>query len=132
MHKDARLDSVSIALKWSGGPEGIISELREFLAENPPVRNVREAFSSPATSEDTATLPDEVVCLECGWTGKILRRHLMAKHGWSARDYIRVWNLANNLILTAPSYSNRCSLRKKSKWNIGLAMTIAVPRGISC
>src|ERR1700731_4644772 len=35
-----------------------------------------------------------VVCLECGWRGQMLRRHLTARHhGLSPSDYRSRWNL---------------------------------------
>jgi predicted transcriptional regulator len=52
---------------------------------------------------------DFVVCLDCGWRGKMLRRHLTTAHGLSARDYRARWNLKDTHPLVAPDYSERRS-----------------------
>jgi predicted transcriptional regulator len=51
---------------------------------------------------------DYVVCLECGWRGQMLRRHLTG-HGLSVDQYRARWNLSREHPLTAPSYSERRS-----------------------
>jgi predicted transcriptional regulator len=57
---------------------------------------------------------DAVVCLECGWKGKMLRRHLSTRHGLTGEQYLKRWNLPNDHPLTAPTYSEqRSSLAKE-------------------
>ena len=57
---------------------------------------------------------DAVVCLECGWKGKMLRRHLSTRHGLSGEEYLRRWSLPSDHPLTAPTYSEqRSSLAKE-------------------
>jgi predicted transcriptional regulator len=34
---------------------------------------------------------DSVVCLECGYRSKMLRRHLHGRHGLEAADYRARW-----------------------------------------
>jgi predicted transcriptional regulator len=50
-----------------------------------------------------------VVCLECGWRGQMLRRHLNTGHGLSVDQYRARWNLSREHPLTAPGYSERRS-----------------------
>ena len=52
---------------------------------------------------------DHVVCLECGWRGQMLRRHLDTGHGLSVDQYRARWNLPHEHPMTAPSYSERRS-----------------------
>src|SRR6478752_4486579 len=52
---------------------------------------------------------DAVVCLECGWKGKMLRRHLNTRHGLTGEQYLKRWNLPTEHKLTAPNYSERRS-----------------------
>jgi len=56
---------------------------------------------------------DAVLCLDCGWKGKMLRRHLNTRHGLSAEQYLRRWNLGSEHPLTAPSYSEQRSTLAK-------------------
>jgi predicted transcriptional regulator len=52
---------------------------------------------------------DYVVCLECGWRGQILRRHVATSHGLSVEQYRARWNLPRAHPLVAPGYSERRS-----------------------
>jgi predicted transcriptional regulator len=73
-----------------------------------------QAPLTPAVPVRRSVQRDAVVCLDCGWKGKMLRRHLNTRHGLSAELYLRRWNLASDHPLTAPSYSEqRSSLAKE-------------------
>jgi len=48
-----------------------------------------------------------VVCLECGWRAKMLRRHLAVQHGLRPEQYRQRWKLASDHPLTAPIYSEQ-------------------------
>jgi len=61
---------------------------------------------------------DFVACLECGWHGKMLRRHLTASHALSPVDYRARWNLKDTHPLVAPGYSERRSTLAK-RWGFG-------------
>jgi predicted transcriptional regulator len=50
-----------------------------------------------------------VVCLDCGWKGQMLKRHLSTAHGLTVEDYRARWNLPREHALTAPAYSERRS-----------------------
>src|ERR1700726_92656 len=64
-----------------------------------------QAAPTPAVSVRRSVQRDIVICLDCGWKGKMLRRHLTTRHGLSADDYLRRWNLPGDHPLTAPNYS---------------------------
>jgi predicted transcriptional regulator len=52
---------------------------------------------------------DYVVCLECGWHGQMLRRHVSTSHGLTVEQYRARWNLTREHAMTAPGYSERRS-----------------------
>lgn len=52
---------------------------------------------------------DYVVCLECGWRGQMVRRHLATGHGLSVDQYRNRWNLPREHPMVAPGYSERRS-----------------------
>jgi predicted transcriptional regulator len=62
---------------------------------------------------------DFVICLDCGWRGQMLRRHLTVSHGLSRSDYRARWNLKNTHPITAPAYSERRTAMAKQ---IGLGL----------
>ena len=69
---------------------------------------------TPAVPVRRSVQRDAVVCLECGWKGKMLRRHLSTRHGLTGEQYLKRWNLPSDHPLTAPTYSEqRSSLAKE-------------------
>jgi predicted transcriptional regulator len=52
---------------------------------------------------------DYVVCLECGWRGLMLRRHLTTGHGLTVEQYRARWSLPREHPMVAPGYSERRS-----------------------
>ena len=68
---------------------------------------------TPAVSVRRSVRQDYVICLDCGYRGKTLRRHITTRHGLSREDYLRRWGLRNDHPLTAPSYSERRSMLAK-------------------
>ena len=90
------------------------------------IRNVHTALSNlgHAAEEPVERIPavpirrsvqrDYVVCLECGWRGKVLRRHLGTAHELSPVEYRQRWNLSREHLLTAPAYAEaRSGLAKQ-------------------
>jgi predicted transcriptional regulator len=83
------------------------------------VHQVLSGLGKPAAEIETERAPavpirrsvhrDYVVCLECGWRGLTLRRHLSSRHGLSGDQYRARWNLSREHALTAPGYSERRS-----------------------
>jgi len=69
---------------------------------------------TPAVSIRQSVRHDYVVCLDCGYRGKTLRRHLGVRHGLNGDEYRRRWGLRSNHPLTAPAYSeHRSTLAKE-------------------
>ena len=72
-----------------------------------------EEVLTPAVSVRQSLRHDYVVCLECGYRGKTLRRHITTRHGLSREEYLRRWGLQPDHPLTAPAYSERRSTLAK-------------------
>src|SRR5690349_15729691 len=69
---------------------------------------------TPAVPLRRSVQRDVVVCLDCGWKGKMLRRHLSTRHALTGEQYLKRWSLASDHPLTAPAYSQqRSSLAKE-------------------
>jgi predicted transcriptional regulator len=93
-------------------PELISSVHRTF--DNLARPSVAPGVLTPAVPLRRSVQRDAVVCLDCGWKGKMLRRHLSTRHGLTGEQYLKRWNLPTEHPLTAPNYSEqRSSLAKE-------------------
>jgi predicted transcriptional regulator len=72
-----------------------------------------EAARAPAVPIRRSVQRDYVVCLECGYRGKVLRRHLAIRHGLDPDAYRTRWKLSADHPLVAPGYSERRSALAK-------------------
>jgi predicted transcriptional regulator len=54
-----------------------------------------------------------VVCLECGFRSRALRRHLRTQHGLERAEYYARWQLPPDHPIIAPGYSARRSALAK-------------------
>lgn len=68
-----------------------------------------QGILTPAVPVRRSVQRDAVVCLECGWKGKMLRRHLSTRHGLRGEAYLKRWGLPSDHPLTAPIYSEQRS-----------------------
>jgi predicted transcriptional regulator len=83
--------------------------LNELGQQNPP-----EEVLTPAVSVRQSVRHDFVICLDCGYRGKTLRRHINTRHGLNRDEYLKRWGLQHDHPLTAPAYSERRSSLAKS------------------
>jgi predicted transcriptional regulator len=98
----------------------LISTVHQALAGlGKPVAEV-SGERTPSVPIRRSVHRDFVVCLECGWRGQMLRRHLATGHGLSVDQYRAHWSLSREHPITAPGYSERRS---------GLAKRIGLGRG---
>src|SRR6267142_3102303 len=79
----------------------------------------------PAVSARRSVHQDYVVCLDCGYRGKTLRRHISTRHGLNRDEYRKRWGLRSDHPLTAPAYSERRSTLAKAR-GLGRKSTAAV------
>jgi len=104
-------------------PELIVSVYRTIAglgqtAEAPPA-------PTPAVPLRRSVQRDAVVCLDCGWKGKMLRRHLTTRHGLTGEEYLKRWGLPVDHPLTAPNYSvQRSNLAKELGLGRGARTTV--------
>jgi predicted transcriptional regulator len=97
------------------GPDqlaGLIVEVHRALAGLGRAPPVQERLT-PAVPIRRSVQQDYVVCLECGYHARTLRRHLRLAHGFDIAAYRRRWNLSLDHPLIAPSYSARRSTLAK-------------------
>jgi len=78
---------------------------------------------SPAVPIRRSVGAETITCLECGWSGQMLKRHLTSAHGLSVADYRARWGLALHYPMVAKNYADRRSELAKA---IGLGRR---PRG---
>jgi predicted transcriptional regulator len=77
-----------------------------------PVRP--EEVLVPAVSIRRSVRQDYVVCLDCGYRGKTLRRHISTQHGLNKDEYLKRWGLRSDHPLNTPAYSEQRSTMAKA------------------
>jgi predicted transcriptional regulator len=85
-----------------------------------------EEAPTPAVSVRRSVQQDFVICLDCGYRGKTLRRHINVRHGLTPDEYRQRWGLRSNHPITAPAYSERRSTMSKAL-GLGRKPSIQVP-----
>jgi predicted transcriptional regulator len=68
----------------------------------------------PAVSIRRSVHADYIICLECGYKGKMLKKHLQSRHGLSVAEYRTRWKLSYDHPMTAANYSEQRSQFAKS------------------
>jgi len=63
----------------------------------------------PAVPVKRSVQRDYVVCLECGFRGQVIRRHIHERHGLDLAGYRARWKLRDDHPIVAPAYSQRRS-----------------------
>ena len=97
-----------------------LSGLGSEVVEEPP--------RVPAVSVRRSVRPDHIICIDCGYKGKMLKRHLQSRHGLSVAQYRHRWNLSSDYPMTAPNYSEqRAQFAKKIGLGRGQAQLTAKP-----
>src|SRR5260370_24662679 len=77
-------------------------------------RSQPEEVRTPAVLVRQSIHRDYVICLDCGFRGKTLRRHIGSQHYLSRHEYRQRSGLQSDHPLTAPAYSEqRSSLAKE-------------------
>ncbi len=64
---------------------------------------------SPAVSVKKSVTPDAIICLDCGKSQKMLKRHLHTAHNLSVEDYRSKWSLPADYPMVAHDYAARRS-----------------------
>jgi predicted transcriptional regulator len=100
------------------------------------IRNVHQALatvgqtpaeptkSEPAVDVKNSVFADHILCLDCGKSFKMLKRHLATDHQMTPEEYRAKWNLPPTYPVVAPEYAaTRSQLAKDS----GLGRTFEAP-----
>jgi predicted transcriptional regulator len=90
---------------------GLIQQVNQALTgigKEPPAAPTTPPHT-PAVSIRRSLRPDEIRCLDCGWSGVILKRHIFTAHGLSIPEYTARWKLPSDYPMIAPNYSVRRS-----------------------
>ena len=74
-----------------------------------------EEVLTPAVSIRRSVRRDLVICLDCGYRGKTLTRHIASRHGLNGDEYRQRWGLRSSHLLTAPAYSEYRSSMAKAR-----------------
>lgn len=98
----------------------LITSVHQALSELGGPKPAEVAEPAPAVPIRRSVSAEFVVCLDCGWKGKTLRRHVGTTHGLSLREYRTRWKLPTEHPVVAPSYSERRS---------GMAKQLGLGRG---
>ncbi len=80
------------------------------------IKEVQQALVSLGSEGDQPTLTPAVpikksvrnatiVCLECGRSAKMLKRHLSTAHGLGVNEYRERWKLPDDYPMVAPNYA---------------------------
>jgi predicted transcriptional regulator len=93
-----------------------LSGLGNEVIEEPP--------RVPAVSIRRSVHADYIICIDGGYKGKMLKRHLQSRHGLSVAQYKTRWKLPSDYSTTAANYSEQRSQLAKQ---IGLGRGRAQP-----
>ena len=69
---------------------------------------------TPAVPIRQSVRHEFVVCLDCGYRGKALRRHINTRHSLTPDEYLKRWGLRKDHPLTAPAYTQQRSTMAKA------------------
>jgi predicted transcriptional regulator len=72
------------------------------------------ATLTPAVPIKRALQAASITCLDCGYRGKMLKRHLLTTHQLTPDDYRERWGLRGDYPMVAPNYAARRSELAKS------------------
>ena len=69
---------------------------------------------TPAVPIKRSVRKATIVCLDCGKSAKMLKRHLSSAHGLGVKEYRARWGLPADYPMVAPNYSaQRSAMAKK-------------------
>src|SRR5512135_1423729 len=84
---------------------GLIQQVYSSLSGLGQPVVVPEAPRTPAVPIRRSVGDDIITCLDCGFKGKMLKRHLLTAHGLTPDDYRKRWNLPTDYPVVARNYA---------------------------
>jgi len=88
-----------------------VSQAFAGLGEAPPLA---PTSLTPAVPIRRSVGAATITCLDCGYKGQMLKRHLSTAHGIGVDEYRTRWGLAPDYPMVAKNYSARRSALAKS------------------
>jgi predicted transcriptional regulator len=80
--------------------------------------------SEPVVAVKKSVFADHIVCLDCGRSFKVLKRHLSTDHQMTRQEYRIKWNLPSSYPMVAADYAESRSQVAKDR---GLGRKVAPP-----
>lgn len=72
-----------------------------------------EEPAEPVVAVKSALSRSKIICLECGWSGKTLKRHLASGHGMTPNEYRDRFGLPMDYPMVTKAYSESRSQMAK-------------------
>ncbi|HXP03426.1 MAG TPA: MucR family transcriptional regulator [Stellaceae bacterium] len=91
----------------------LIASVNAALSHLGQAPAAKEPERTPAISIRRSVMPNEITCLDCGYRGQMLKRHLMTRHKMTPEQYRARWGLASDYPMVAPAYATRRSALAK-------------------
>jgi predicted transcriptional regulator len=101
----------------SDAVEQVAKKLAGTTADDAEQLTSAEEKPRPAVPIKKSITPDHIVCLEDGFQGKTLKRHLQSAHAMTPQEYRAKWRLPGDYPMVAPAYS---AARSKMAKDLGL------------
>jgi predicted transcriptional regulator len=105
---------------------GLIRDIYQALstAGEVPVEVIR---ADPAVDPKKSVFADHIVCLDCGGSLKMLKRHLGAEHQLTPDQYRAKWGLPSSYPMVAAEYAQARSRQAKES-GLGRNAEVAPPQ----
>ena len=102
---------------------GLIRDVHQALATvgQTPVEPIK---AEPAVAVKKSVFADHILCLDCGGSFKMLKRHIATDHQMTPDQYRAKWNLPASYPMVAPEYA---ATRSQLAKDIGLGRKVAAP-----
>ena len=92
----------------------LIASVSQALAGLGQAPALAPASLTPAVPIRRSVGAETITCLDCGYKGQMLKRHLSTAHGFGVDEYRTRWGLAAGYPMVAQNYSARRSELAKS------------------
>jgi len=88
---------------------GVIIDIYDTLSGLGNPVAAKAELQSPAVPVKKSVTPDAIICLDCGKSVKMLKRHLRTEHSLTPDEYRAKWSLPADYPMTAPNYAEKRS-----------------------
>ena len=92
----------------------LIASVNQALASLGHAPAAAPAALTPAVPIRRSVGTEAITCLDCGYKGQMLKRHLSTAHGMSVDEYRTRWGLPSDYPMVAKGYSAKRSELAKS------------------